>query len=119
MADEKSQISVVLNPQQLQLYSEIDPALPAILVKAALEVNRQEYRFAMTQGTFGFILGIAIIGGAIYLGMNGQPWLASVLLGTGAVGMVTGFQFSRLTGPKQGSLPGQPKSKGTHHLNTD
>jgi hypothetical protein len=111
VADEKSQISVVLNPQQLELYSAIDPALPAILVKAALVVNNQDYWFAMTQGAFGFILALAIIGGSIYLAMHGHDWVAGTLLGTGAIGMVTGFQISRLTGPKPASLPGQPKKR--------
>jgi hypothetical protein len=110
VADEKSQISVVLNPQQLQLYSEIDPALPTILVKAALAVNRQEYWFAMTQGTYGFLLALAVIGGAVYLAMNGHDWVAGTMLGAGAVGMVTGFQISRLTGTTKRSLPGQPKT---------
>lgn len=117
MTDERSQISVVLNPQQLQLYSEIDPELPAILIKAAVAVNRREFWFAFSQGTYGFLLALGVIGGSIYLAMNGHDWVAGTMLGAGAVGMVTGFQISRLTGTIKPSVPGQPKPQTKKGLN--
>jgi hypothetical protein len=113
VAEEQSQISVVLNPQQLRLYSEIDPELPGILVKAAVAVNRREFWFAFSQGTYGFLLALAVIGGSIYLAMHGHDWVAGTMLGAGAVGMVTGFQISRLTGTTKSSVPGQPKARAT------
>ncbi len=105
MAEEMPKTSVVLSPQQLQLYAQIDRSLPVILTEAAIEVNRQEYRFAMVQGIFGFVLALTVVGASVYLAVRGHDWVAGTLLGAGAIAMVTGFQVSRLTGGAPSSVP--------------
>lgn len=84
-----------------------------ILTEAAIEVNRQEYRFAMVQGAFGFVLALIVVGATVYLAMHGHDWVAGTLLGAGAIAMVTGFQVSRLTGNASTSHLGQKREKSS------
>jgi hypothetical protein len=106
VAEEKSnKIAVIPNPQMLQLYSEIDPDLPMFIIKAAAEFNSQEYRFAMTMGSFGFIISVIVILSAVYLAMNGHGTVAGTLLTAGMVGVVVGFQYARLSSSTPPSIP--------------
>jgi hypothetical protein len=90
--------AIVLNPQQLQEYSSVDPNLPALITKAGMEAQRQKFVYATLALAFGFSLALAIVGSFVYLVMHEHPKSAAGLIGAGLLGLVTGFQTVRLGG---------------------
>jgi hypothetical protein len=98
-------IAVVLNPQQLQEYSAVDPSLPALVTKAGMEAQHQKFIYATLALTFGFLLALAVVGGFVYLAMHDHPRSAAALIGAGVLGLVTGFQTVRLGGSAEHEPP--------------
>lgn len=62
----------------------------------AIQRDRNAFTFAFTGLIIGGIISSGLIGGFIYLVMQGHPTAAGSLLGAGAVGMVAGFRSTRL-----------------------
>ncbi len=89
-------ISLVLSPAQLELFARIDPNLPVIITQAGMIERTQEYRYAVTALVCGFFAFVVLVGGFIYLVMQGHPTPAGLLLGAGTLGLVAGFVRARL-----------------------
>lgn len=98
-------VAVVLNPQQLQEYANVDPTLPALITQAGMESQRQKFVYATVALSFGFLLALAVVGGFVYLVMHGHPKSAATLIGAGVLGLVTGFQTVRLGGSAEHETP--------------
>lgn len=91
----RKQTSVVLNPLQLEYYARVDPQLPALITEVRDRQLAREYRYAMMGlGIAGLGL-VLVIGGFIYLVMNGHPVSAGWLLGGGGTGLIAGFLRAR------------------------
>ena len=103
--------AVVLNPQQLQEYSNVDPSLPALITEAGMETQRQKFIYATLALAFGFLLALAVVGGFIYLVMHDHPKSAAGLIGAGVLGLVTGFQTVRLGGSAEHETPAKRSAK--------
>ena len=98
-------VAVVLNPQQLQEYANVDPNLPALITQAGMESQRQKFIYATVALSFGFLLALAVVGGFVYLVMHDHPKSAACLIGAGVLGLVTGFQTVRLGGSAEHETP--------------
>lgn len=97
--------AVVLNPQQLQEYANVDPSLPALITQAGMESQRQKFIYATVALSFGFLLALSVVGGFVYLAMHDHPKSAAALIGAGVLGLVTGFQTVRLGGSAEHEAP--------------
>lgn len=75
----------------------------SLAINANIEAQRKQLEIAEQQSisTFksdakgqnlGFFVSILCVGGAIYLGVNGQPWLAGVLGGLPLAGIIRAFK---------------------------
>jgi hypothetical protein len=92
----KEQVSLVPSLEQLQRYQAIDPALPATLMQARdRELHREFVYAAMALGVAALAL-ILVLGGFVYLVMQGHPTEAKILLGAGVLGLIAGFIRARL-----------------------
>jgi hypothetical protein len=58
--------------------------------------HQRQFLYATLSLGGGILVTLALIGGFIYLVMEGHPEAAASLLGTGALGLVAGFLSSRL-----------------------
>jgi len=87
----KQQVSLVPSPEQLQRFQAVDPTLPALVFQARDRQLHREFVYA------GMALGIAalglilVVGGFVYLVMQGHSLEAKVLLGAGVLGLIAGF----------------------------
>jgi hypothetical protein len=93
-------IAAVPRPEVLQLYKEVDPGLPALLIQAADRQLEREYRYALQGQGIAAMGMVLVIGGFVYLVMMGHHEAAGSLLGTGLVGLVLAFLRSRLGTPE-------------------
>ena len=92
----KQQVSLVPSPEQLQRYREIDSSLPALLFKARdRELQREFFYAALALGIAALAL-ILVLGGFVYLVMQGHPTEAKILLGAGVLGLIASFIRARL-----------------------
>lgn len=89
-------ISIVLSPEQLELFARVDPALPALVTQAGILARTQEYRYALVALFLGLAAFTMLIAGFVYLVMHGHDTPAGVLLGAGVLGLVTGLLTARL-----------------------
>jgi small-conductance mechanosensitive channel len=90
------QTSLVLNPEQLKEFQVIDPALPALVVEArTLELKRQ-FHYAVLALVAGLVAFLSMVGGFVFLVLQGHSGAAGLLLGAGVLGLVAGFVRSRL-----------------------
>jgi hypothetical protein len=88
--------AVVLSPDQLQLYGDVHPDLPAQVVISIREARQQEFAYAMRAlgyGICGFALVVCLF---TYLVMNGHETPAYTLLGGGVFSIILGFIRARL-----------------------
>lgn len=111
--------SPILPVQQLEKLSEFRPDLIDWVVDQTQREAEFRRETTARRDTFIFIeriggliaaavLSIAFLGASLYLGMNGQPWLAGVIGGTTLVGIVTVL----VTGRKPDSKPAaKPQGK--------
>jgi hypothetical protein len=94
--------SVVLSPTLLNAYSQIDKALPALVVQAQQIEATQEYRYSLVGLLSGGILMLSLIGGFVYLVMVGHTGAAGTLLGAGVLGIILNFIRARLRKEQEG-----------------
>jgi hypothetical protein len=88
--------AVVLSPDQLQLYGDVHPDLPAQVVISIREARQQEFGYAMRSlmcGITGFVLVVSLF---TYLVMNSHETPAYTLLGGGVISVILGFIRARL-----------------------
>jgi hypothetical protein len=90
------QVSLVLSPEQLAEYARVNSDLPALVVKARNDELRRQFTYATLSLLSGILALLSIIGGYIYLVVQGHPRSAAGLLATGVLGLIGGFIRSRL-----------------------
>jgi hypothetical protein len=88
---------IVLNPEVLQLYKQVNESLPALIVQAIDGQLRREYRYAVGGQIVAALALILMAGGFVYLVMNGHEKAAYALLGAGVLNVIGGFLRARLT----------------------
>lgn len=92
---EETPLGVLPPPELLELFSRFGPELPAQVLQMWAGAHQRAYRYAMLSLAIGGVLGLALIGGFVYLVMNNHGSWAGALLGTGAIGMVAAFLRAR------------------------
>jgi uncharacterized membrane protein len=92
----KDQVSLVPSPEQLQKFQEIDPALPATLMQARDRELQREFAYAALALAVAALALILVLGGFVYLVMQGHPTEAKILLGAGVLGLIASFIRARL-----------------------
>lgn len=90
------QLGIVLGPEILRSYKEIDENLPVLIVQAIDGQLKREYRYALVGQIVAGIALILMAGGFIFLVMNGHEKPAYVLLGAGILNVIGGFLRARL-----------------------
>nr|WP_236589465.1 DUF2335 domain-containing protein [Ramlibacter aurantiacus] len=101
------------HPSVLAGYAEIVPGLPERLVQlveqqAQHRMNqeaalvRSKTRTQERAQLFAFLLVMAIIAAATYVGINGQPWLAATMVTTTIGSVLAAFIFGRAHKEKSG-----------------
>jgi hypothetical protein len=92
----KEQVSLVPSPEQLKQFQAINPELPALLFQARdRELHREFIYAAIALGVAALAL-ILVLGGFVYLVMQGHPTEAKILLGAGVLGLIASFIRARL-----------------------
>ncbi len=92
----RKQTAVVLSPEQLLQYGKVDPSLPGLVVRARDHELQREFLYAIGSLTAGVIMFLSVVCGYIYLVMREHPKAAIGLLGTGVLGLISGFVRARL-----------------------
>jgi hypothetical protein len=92
----KQQVSLVPSPEQLQRYQAINPALPALLFQARDRQLHREFVYAVLALGIAALALILVLGGFVYLVMQGHPTEAKILLGAGVLGLIAAFIRARL-----------------------
>lgn len=87
---------IVLNPEILHLYKQVNESLPALIVQAIDGQLRREYRYALGGQIVAALALILMAGGFVFLVMNGHEKPAYVLLGAGVLNVIGGFLRARL-----------------------
>ena len=67
---------LVLNPEVLQEFARVDAGLPLVITQAGIIERRQEYRYALAALFCGLAAFGGVVGGFIYLVMQGHPGAA-------------------------------------------
>jgi hypothetical protein len=86
----------VPSPELLKSYQLLGKKLPEAVMAEWSSYHRRAFIYATVSLAFGGLIALSLVGGFIYLVMNGHPKSAAALLGAGALGMVTGFRSIRL-----------------------
>lgn len=102
----QQQLGIVLSPDTLKLYKEIDASLPSLIVKSIDSQLKREYRYALGGQIVAGGALFLMAGGFIYLVMNGHETPAYVLLGAGILNSIGGFLRARLNIPAHNSGTG-------------
>jgi hypothetical protein len=96
----EDRIALVPSPALLKEYDLIGHDLPGLIVQAGQTELRRSFLYAMTALLIGGLISLSIVGGFVYLVMQGHGGYAGALLGAGALNMVAGFQTVRLNRSK-------------------
>ena len=92
----KEQVFLVPSPEQLEQFQKVNPALPAQVLQARdRELHREFVYAAIALGVAALAL-ILVLGGFVYLVMQGHPTDAKILLGAGVLGLIASFVRARL-----------------------
>ena len=92
----KQQVSLVPSPEQLQRYGAVDPELPALVLQVRNRELRREFVYAAMALGIAALALILVLGGFVYLVMQGHPTEAKILLGAGVLGLIASFVRARL-----------------------
>jgi hypothetical protein len=92
----KRQVSLVPSPEQLEQFQRVDPALPALVLQARDRELQREFRYAAIALGVAALALILVLGGFVYLAMQGHPTEAKILLGAGVLGLIASFIRARL-----------------------
>jgi hypothetical protein len=88
---------IVLNPEILQLYKQVNESLPGLIVQAIDGQLKREYRYALGGQIVAALALILMAGGFVFLVMNGHEKPAYALLGAGVLNVIGGFLRARLS----------------------
>ena len=92
----KQQVSLVPSPEQLEQFQKVNPTLPAqVLQVRDRELHREFVYAALALGVAAISL-VLVLGGFVYLVMQGHTTEAKILLGAGVLGLIAGFIRARL-----------------------
>ena len=79
------------NPEIVRFYEEISPGYGRIIIEQWALRNRRAFLTPFVAMIFSFALASGLIGGFVYLVMQGHTKAALALLGAGAISLVTAF----------------------------
>jgi hypothetical protein len=88
---------IVLSPEILSFYKQIDEALPVLIVQAIDRQLKREYLYAFGGQIIAGLALLLVAGGFVFLVMNGHETPAYVLLGAGVLNTIGGFLRARLS----------------------
>jgi len=88
--------AAVPSSELLKSYQALGKKLPEAVMAEWSSYHRRAFIYATVALTFGGLIALSLVGGFVYLVMNGHPKSAAALLGAGALGMVAGFRSTRL-----------------------
>jgi uncharacterized membrane protein len=99
-------VGPIPSPKRLKDYDLVLPGLAKRIVDMAEKeqthrheteavVIRKDYSERKTGQVLGFIIGIAALGVALWLGLDGETAVASIIGGTTVLGLVSAFIISR------------------------
>jgi hypothetical protein len=88
---------IVLNPEILQLYKQVNDSLPDLIVQAIDGQLKREYRYALGGQVVAGLALVLMAGGFVFLVMNGHERPAYALLGAGVLNIIGGFLRARLS----------------------
>jgi hypothetical protein len=91
-----SRTAVLANTSDLAEFAALDPKLPALVLQSMDQQLKREFFYAAMSLGAGLIALLAIVGGYVYLSMNGHPVTSGVLLGAGVLGLITAIIRLRL-----------------------
>jgi len=92
----KQQVSLVPSPEQLEQFRKVGPELPGLVMQARdREIQREFFYAAIALGIAALAL-VLVLGGFVYLVMQGHPTEAKILLGAGVLGLIASFIRARL-----------------------
>jgi hypothetical protein len=91
--------SLLPNPQQLQLFKEVDPRLPELIVSIQGQEARHDFWYALAGMLSSSVLFLSVVGAFVYLVMHDHPKAAGTLLGAGVLGLIQAMLRSRLRSP--------------------
>jgi hypothetical protein len=92
----KKESFLVPSPEELQRYQTVDPTLPTVLIQVRDRELRREFIYAASALSVAALGLVMVIGGFVYLVMQGHPTAAGSLLGAGVLGLIAGFIRARL-----------------------
>jgi hypothetical protein len=90
------QVSLVPSPELLEQFRRVDPALPALVLQARDRELHREFVYATSSLGVAALALVLVLGGFVYLVMQGRSSDAKILLGAGVLGLITGFVRARL-----------------------
>jgi hypothetical protein len=92
----KQRVSLIPSPEQLQRYQAVNPELPALVFQAKDRQLHREFVYAALALGVAALALILVLGGFVYLVMQGHPTEAKILLGAGVLGLIASFIRARL-----------------------
>ncbi len=87
--------AVVPNPELLEAYGRVSPDLPALVVKEWGHRHRRSFIYATTSLVGGILVACGLIGGFVYLTIEGHATDERLLLGSGVLGIIGSFLAAR------------------------
>jgi uncharacterized membrane protein len=79
-------------PEELEGYKKIDPSFPERIIRMAEKEQKFRHHSYYLGQFFAFIIALAALGSATYLGINGKEWLGGSI-GLGALASIVGAYF--------------------------
>jgi len=89
-------IAAIPSAELLREYDIVGHDLPSKVITAWQSGHDRSFRYAMAALIIGGLLALGLLGGFIYLVMQGHGGYAATLLGGGTLSMVAGFRSVRL-----------------------
>lgn len=96
LVTQNEQAGIVLSPEILKLYKDVNDALPVLIVQAVDGQLKREYRYAMGGQIAAGLALVLMAGGFVFLVMYGHETPAYALLGAGVLNTIGGFLRARL-----------------------
>jgi len=88
--------AAILSPAILELYRQIDPALPLFLSQVSDREIERDFTYARDGQRIAGVVAVLCIGGFIYLVMQHHSTEAYALLGGEVAALIFGFLRTRL-----------------------
>lgn len=89
-------ISLILNPEQLQAFKEVDKRLPELIIQLADRDAKRDFWYALAGMGTSALLFLSVVGAFVYLIMQGHEKAAAGLLVGGVLGIINALIRARL-----------------------